>query len=98
MVHQYELQLDVVVPSEIPEWTDQGINELRVGILEKMLASVDDQRVNLEARTENFEWIMDNSVGPFTYLVCCEAAGVNPYRLRDELIENINRWNKRRFK
>lgn len=98
MVHQYELQFDVVVPSEIPEWTEEGINTLRVAVLERMLASIDDQRCSLGLRTENFDWIMDNTVSPFSYLVCCEAACVNPYSLRDQLIENINRWNKLKMK
>jgi len=98
MVYQYELQLEIVVPSEISEWTDEGIDELRVSLLEKMLASVDDKRVNLKTRTENVEWILDDSIHPFSFLVCCEAAGVNPYKLREKLIDNINRWIRLRYK
>lgn len=91
MAYQYELPLVFEPPDEESRWTDDDIERLRIYVFRKTLASLTDGRVCLKVRTESLEWLMDNSIHPFSYLVCCEAMDENPIKLREMVVEILKR-------
>lgn len=67
-------------------WTKEIIIALRVSLLHSTLDSLADPRFNHD---EHLEWIKSDEVGPFTFSVCCSAAGYDPDALRDALLANV---------
>lgn len=91
MAYQYELPFVFDPPNEGSIWTDDDIELLRIYVLRKTISSLTDGRVCLITRTDSLEWMMDNSIHPFSYLVCCEAMEVNPIMLREMVVEILKR-------
>ncbi|MFC1381321.1 MAG: hypothetical protein G8D84_21685 [gamma proteobacterium symbiont of Clathrolucina costata] len=91
---QYELPLaPPSPPDEEVEWTDWEIEQLRLYVLKKTLSLFHDRRNCLKARTEALDWLMDDSIHPFSYVVCCEVAGVDPDTMRAMVVDAIKRNN-----
>jgi len=93
MAYQYELHLifSTSLDDEKVKWTDEKIGQLRLYVLKKTLASIKDGRTSLHIRTEAIEWLMDDSIQPFSYFTCCIEAGLNPQILRDLIVGSIKR-------
>lgn len=91
MTYQLELPFVIESPDEESSWTDDEVERLRIYVLKKSLSSLIDGRVCLKARTESLVWLMDNSIHPFSFLVCCEAMDVNSIKLREMVVEILKR-------
>lgn len=96
---QLELPFDVdtsrreadIIPIRV-EWTENDIFLLRCGILEQSLRFIEDGRVGSQCRNESLEWVASDDAGPFSFTVCCQAAG---YRV-DALRAALEAFSKRR--
>lgn len=53
-------------------WTDEEILDLRQLVLFRAIATVEDGRCSKGSRTEALRWIMDDSMHPFSFAVCCQ--------------------------
>ena len=74
---------------DVIEWTDEDIDMLRAFVFEKTLYPLQDSRASLAARTDSVEWLMDDSMHPFSYIVCCGVMGVDPYEFRELVVRSI---------
>jgi hypothetical protein len=92
MAIQYE-QLSFVFepPEEDVDWTDELVEQLQAYVLKKSLSLLGDGRVCLKTRTECLDWLLDDSIHPFSFHVCCYAMDVNPLTLREKTIGFIKR-------
>lgn len=73
------------------DWTDEAIDHLRAELLARTVHTLKDERVSMKAKTDAWCWMFSNSVAPFSYKVCCEAAGVNPAELRQAIQNRLGR-------
>lgn len=66
-----------------PNWTEQDIDELRLGMIKSALEEIRDNRRSLPMRKEAYWWLMSNdSDNPMSALNCCLALGLDIHRLR----------------
>ena len=72
-------------------WTDEGIEQLRIFVLKKTLSSLHDGRACLKARTESLDWLLADTIHPFSFLVCCECMGLDPDKLREMVVDSLKR-------
>lgn len=75
---QLEFMLDILeTPDailEIPDaWTDEEIIELRCFMLLRHFKYILDGRNGSKSVTEAWDWIMDDSIAPFSFSVCVHA-------------------------
>lgn len=92
MAIQYE-QLSFVFepPEDDVDWTEEDVEQLQIYVLKKTLSSLQDGRVCLVTRTECLDWLLDDSIHPFSFRICCYAMNVNPIAIRDMTIDLIKR-------
>ena len=91
MANQFELPFVFEPPDDEINWEDEDIEGLRKYVLKKTLSSLRSGKGSLKTRTECLEWLMDDSVTPFSYVVCCDAMDLDPYTLRDMTIDTLRR-------
>lgn len=94
MSYQFNLPVNVVHQGSVINWTDEDIVRLRKGVLKKTLSLLADGRSCLRARTEALEWLMDDSIHPFSFRICCEAIEVDAVSLRDKVLKMLKRSKK----
>ena len=80
---QILFELDVVEPALDDNWDEESVDQLRCYLLKKTLALFADGRVAKSTKEEALDWLMSDSVGPFTFLTCCYAEGVEPEAVRN---------------
>jgi len=87
MAIQYELPLFFYDDfDEVEDWSDEEIMGLRSYLLHKTLSILEDGRSCIFVRTESLDWLLDDSIHPFSFRVCCEIEGVNPDLMREGVI------------
>lgn len=96
----FQLELELLIPTdeEFLEMTDEEVLALREELLHRALRAVIDGRVSLAQRQEWWEWISDNEIAPFSFLVCVIEAGegrVNPQELREVFASFVRRHFKK---
>lgn len=94
MSYQFRLPVNVDHQGSVINWTDEDIARLRRGVLKKTLSIFSDGRSCLRARTEALEWLMDDSIHPFSFRICCESIEVDAVSLRDKVLEMLKRRKK----
>lgn len=70
-------------PGNTFEWKADDIVEIRRQVLERSLESL--ASLGPVARKEVEDWVASNDIAPFSFVVCCSAAGLCPTTLRDLL-------------
>lgn len=95
-----QLELELILPTdeEFLAMTDEEVLALREELLHRALRAVIDGRVSLAQRQEWWEWISDNEIAPFSFLVCVIEAGegrVNPQELREVFASFVRRHFKK---
>lgn len=89
MVYQCTLALEKT--EEIGYFdSDKDISNLRNYVLVKTMKSFLDKRTSLKTRTESLEWLLSDEIQPFSFKVCCANEGVNPFALREKILEQLN--------
>lgn len=78
-------------PEDEVDWTDEDVEQLKIYVWKKSISSLKDRRVCLRTRTECLDWLLDDSIHPFSFRSCCNAVNVNPAAIRDKMIEIIKR-------
>lgn len=67
-------------------WTDEHLDELRIGLIKTAIDEVRDGRKSKRMQQEAREWIMtDDLRHPLSYLNCCRAIGLDGEKLRELL-------------
>lgn len=94
MSYQFIFPVNVDHQSPVINWTDEDIARIRIGVLKKTLSIFSDGRSCLRARTEALEWLMDDSIHPFSFPICCEAIELDAVSLRDKVLEMLKRSKK----
>lgn len=75
-------------------WVDEDIEELRQFVLHKTIDVILDGRSSLDVRTEAVEWILDESIHPFSFDVCCRfGVHVDPEIFRRLVLRHIQKVN-----
>lgn len=67
---------------QFDELTDDYIEWLRGYILKRTLRQLLHPQVSAEGRQDAYEWLMDDSIHPFSFRVCCEAHGTDYIEVR----------------
>ncbi len=80
---QILFELDDVEPALDDNWDEESVDQIRCYLLKKTLALFADGRVAKSTKEEALDWLMSDSVGPFTFLTCCYAEGVEPEAVRN---------------
>lgn len=80
---QILFELDDIEPALDDNWDEESVDQLRCYLLKKTLALFADGRVAKSTKEEALDWLMSDSVGPFTFLTCCYAEGVEPEAVRN---------------
>lgn len=73
------------------EWTDDYIDLLREKLLHEACHVLLDKRAAVATRRDRWGWIMSESVGPFSFMVCAYFAGVRGDELREALVHLCRR-------
>lgn len=74
-----------------PEWTEHDVAVLREGILIDSLKTLlgIGGRASAKRRQEDLEWMLDDSIHPFSFRVCALAVGCDPDELRQFVIRRL---------
>lgn len=77
----------------LERWTAEEIRQLREAVLEDVLATLlkAGGRENRDDREEAWEWLLDDSIQPFSFRVCAQAAAVDPDDLRETVLRAVER-------
>lgn len=67
-------------------WSDEDVEDLRVGILREACHVLLDNRAGLSTRRDRWKWINDDSWTPFSFQACAAACGVSYEDLRENLV------------
>lgn len=96
-----EFQLDLFIhqkPSqkvllfEPIKWQDDEVEKLRLNPLEHSLASLVTGRKGGKCRNQKeeiMEWLLSNEDHPFSFTVCCDAAGLYPHLVREAVLNQM---------
>ncbi|EKA5635824.1 hypothetical protein OKZ62_001728 [Vibrio navarrensis] len=84
--------LDVDASSEFwGAWTDEEITKMQEGMLIDALKEISDGRKSPKMRKEAIDWIMRESIHPFSADVCAQISGYNIATLRAYLRPIVKR-------
>ena len=66
----------------LEEWTNDDITELQLGMIRSALEDLRDGRKSKKMQQEAKDWLLcSDKQSPFSFLVCCQTVGLNPYQL-----------------
>lgn len=84
------------LPLNDHEWTDREIYALLDGALVAQLRLLADERTSPELRRELIAWVAtplkrmaEAFATPFSFQVCCWAAGVDPEEMREQILRKF---------
>lgn len=80
------------------EWSEQAITDLREGLLWHSLRVLADGRAGEGIKQETMEWLMSDDIQPFSFVVCCSELGYSPVELRDQTLDVLKRYERRKVK
>ncbi|RJX72645.1 hypothetical protein [Pseudomonas sp. LS-2] len=86
-IEQLYLNLLAMPDDQLEEfvWTDSDVDLLREKLLFEACHVLLDKRAAVATRRDRWSWIMSESSGPFSFLVCAYFAGVRGVELRESL-------------
>jgi len=76
------------------EITDDYIDWLRGYVLKLTLRQLAHSQVSEQNRSDAYTWLMDDSVHPFSFRVCCEAFDSDYLEVREGVVSIIRRHKK----
>ncbi|AJY53140.1 hypothetical protein [Halomonas sp. KO116] len=77
------------------EWSKDTILQMRVRLLKATLAELANPLVG--GRKEKLAWLASDGIGPFSYRVCCSAAGYDPDEFRNAMRDYVEDATWRHF-
>ncbi|MFZ1537729.1 MAG: hypothetical protein WAT23_10160 [Chromatiaceae bacterium] len=73
-------------PERGPPWTAAGVAKLRAVVLEDALTRLARQRPPEHERADLMDWVCNEQLAPFSFLVCAASCGLDHERLREGLL------------
>lgn len=92
------LQLDLLLQAwdqETITWSDADIATLREGLLRDALQTILDGRAAERTRQTLWEWLMSDTLEPFSFRTCCQAVDVHWEEMRESFVTLSKRHAKR---
>lgn len=95
------LQFDLFELRELPkavlfEWEDDDVFAIREHLVYRSLSHVADRRSNEDTLADVNCWISSDEIHPFSFIVCCQALGLDYNAVRDGISNCIMQIDKRK--
>lgn len=73
------------------EWTDGDILKLMDGLLVETLSVFNEDKTSMETVKDALNWVMSDDILPFSFIVCCRAAGLDYEDVRQGVLYCLER-------
>lgn len=79
---------------EFSLWNEDEMLQLREYVLMRSLATISTDLHSLDTEQDVLDWVHSDSIHPFSFRVCCEAACLDPDELREAVDYTMSRHSK----
>lgn len=73
------------------EWTDEHILKLMDGLLVETLSVFNEDKTSMDTVKDALDWVMSDDILPFSFVVCCKAAGLDYEDVRQGVLYCLKR-------